>query len=679
MIYNTLRFVDIRCRMPSLQMSEEPEKALGDKLFAPASFPYRGKGRHIGERKTLPQPEMDEMMKDYHSRCSTIVFFHYLWHNNFECSFSNSCHVYLMNYKLTAFWLIVFGTLFAFLQIGFQYHFYFIEQSQLFLFSSAYIEEKLFLPGGFSLLAAEFLVQFFALPYLGAAITAALLTAVGICTTGIVRQMSPDSKLFILYLLPPLALLFMHFDMNYRIQGTVSYLLMEVLLYGYLRIQKERWRMVAGWILTPLLFGLAGSIAVLFAVLICLLELLRKTPRSYLAFLCIAEVLLLGTGAIYFSLIGEYRWAFTPDMYYHSRLSPKEIIYLSWATLPFVVAVAFFLRNRKIASPKSKVFVGIGCIAQLAIAAAILWWGTPKYGDTKSLKLKKLDYYARTEQWDKTIEECQGKLNNYLYMCHLNMALANKGMLTDYMFRFDQRNLQGLMVQQNKQENISCLLSDIYFTMGATALSQEKAFEGYISSVDGGNTRMLKRLVQTNLIYGEYPVAEKYISLLEHTFAYRDWAKSQRKYLYNDEAIENDPVLGLCRRILPAQSTLAGLDGPLEDLEKFIEKGPTNSAALQYLGAIYLLSKDLHGLKNLLDKYYGTAVMPTLPIHFQEAVLILSEEEKDYWKRFNLSDKTMTRFAEYKRQALAQKDKKRLGGLLYRSHRDTYWFYFMFK
>ena len=83
-----------------------------------------------------------------------------------------------MNYKNTAFWLIVFSALFAFLQIGFQYHFYFIEQSQLFLFSSAFIEEKLFLPGGFSLLAAEFLVQFFALPYGGAAITAALLTAV---------------------------------------------------------------------------------------------------------------------------------------------------------------------------------------------------------------------------------------------------------------------------------------------------------------------------------------------------------------------------------------------------------------------------------------------------------------------------------------------------------------------
>lgn len=46
-----------------------------------------------------------------------------------------------------------------------------------------------------------------------------------------------------------------------------------------------------------------------------------------------------------------------------------------------------------------------------------------------------------------------------------------------------------------------------------------------------GNPRMLKRLVQTNLIYGAYPVAEKYIRILENTFYYKDWAKSQRKFL----------------------------------------------------------------------------------------------------------------------------------------------------
>ena len=44
-----------------------------------------------------------------------------------------------------------------------------------------------------------------------------------------------------------------------------------------------------------------------------------------------------------------------------------------------------------------------------------------------TLKLKELDYYTRMEQWDKIIEACEGKLTNYLYMCHLNMALVQKG------------------------------------------------------------------------------------------------------------------------------------------------------------------------------------------------------------------------------------------------------------
>ena len=119
-----------------------------------------------------------------------------------------------MKYKLVAFWLVVFGALFAFLQTRFEYHFYYIEQSQLFLFSEAYIRNKLVLPGGFSMLVAEFFVQFFIRPYVGALVTAALLTGVGICTAGIVKRIASASGLFILYVQPMLALLFMHFDFN---------------------------------------------------------------------------------------------------------------------------------------------------------------------------------------------------------------------------------------------------------------------------------------------------------------------------------------------------------------------------------------------------------------------------------------------------------------------------------
>ena len=583
-----------------------------------------------------------------------------------------------MKYKLVAFWLIVFGALFAFLQMCFEYHFYYIEQSQLFLFSEAYIRNKLLLPGGFSMLVAEFLVQFFIRPYVGALVTAALLTGVGVCTAGIVKRIAPISGLFILYVLPMLALLFMHFDFNYRVQGTVCYLMMMALLCGYMRIRNDLFRLVAGCVLVPVLFWLAGSIAVLFAGMVCLFEGLRKTPKWYISLIGVAEVLLLGVGTVYFSLMGEYRWVFGPDLYYHYTLHPKEIIYYSWICLPLVFLVAFFIRNKNSLSGK-KWRAGISCIAQLAMIAAVLWWGMPKYSDAKTLKLKKLDYFARTEQWDKTIEECKGKLTNFLYMCHLNMALANKGELSDKMFNFDQRGPQGLLVQWNKSENISCMLSDIYFTMGATASSQEMAFEGYVSAMEDGNPRMLKRLVQTNLIYGTYPVAEKYISILEKTYAYRDWAQSQRKYLYNDEVVESDPILGTRRRMLPDRNSLAMIKGLAGDLALFLEKGPANSAALQYLGAMYLLAKDLEGFKALVEKYYGTEFLPVLPVHFQEAVIVMSEKEPDYWKRFNVSETIVARFTDYKKQVLANRNNSAIAGLLNRSYGNTYWFYFMFK
>lgn len=583
-----------------------------------------------------------------------------------------------MKYKLVAFWLIVFGALFAFLQMCFEYHFYYIEQSQLFLFSEAYIRNKLLLPGGFSMLVAEFLVQFFIRPYVGALVTAALLTGVGVCTAGIVKRIAPVSGLFILYALPILALLFMHFDFNYRVQGTVCYLMMMALLCGYMRIRNDLFRLVAGCVLVPVLFWLAGSITVLFAGMVCLFEGLRKTPKWYISLIGVAEVLLLGVGTVYFSLMGEYRWVFGPDLYYHYTLHPKEIIYYSWICLPLVFLIAFFVRNKNSLSGK-KLFAGISCIAQLAMIAAVLWWGMPKYSDAKTLKLKKLDYFARTEQWDKTIEECKGKLTNFLYMCHLNMALANKGELSDKMFNFDQRGPQGLLVQWNKSENISCMLSDIYFTMGATASSQEMAFEGYVSAMEDGNPRMLKRLVQTNLIYGTYPVAEKYISILEKTYAYRDWAQSQRKYLYNDEVVESDPILGTRRRMLPDRNSLAMIKGLAGDLALFLEKGPANSAALQYLGAMYLLAKDLEGFKALVEKYYGTEFLPVLPVHFQEAVIVMSEKEPDYWKRFNVSETIVARFTDYKKQVLANRNNSAIAGLLNRSYGNTYWFYFMFK
>ena len=117
-----------------------------------------------------------------------------------------------------------------------------------------------------------------------------------------------------------------------------------------------------------------------------------------------------------------------------------------------------------------------------------------------------------------------------------------------------------------------------------------------------------------------------------------------------------------------------------KDLCMVAEANPENKAAIQYLGALYLLAKNMDGFKKMVETYYGTEVLPSLPKSFQEAVITLSEAEPDYWKRFDISPSVMQRFAEYKKQVLGNRNNKNeLPGLMRRAYGDTYWFYFMFK
>lgn len=190
--------------------------------------------------------------------------------------------------------------------------------------------------------------------------------------------------------------------------------MMMALLCGYMRIRNDLFRLVAGCVLVPVLFWLAGSIAVLFAGMVCLFEGLRKTPKWYISLIGVAEVLLLGVGTVYFSLMGEYRWVFGPDLYYHYTLQSKRnhLLFLDLSASGLSCLLSLSWNKNSLSGKKWR--AGISCIAQLAMIAAVLWWGMPKYSDAKTLKLKKLDYFARTEQWDKTIEECKRETDKFL-------------------------------------------------------------------------------------------------------------------------------------------------------------------------------------------------------------------------------------------------------------------------
>jgi hypothetical protein len=576
------------------------------------------------------------------------------------------------------FWLAIFVCLFLYLQKKGAYHFYYIEQEQLFLYNAFYLRTVLALPAGLARLLAEFGVQYFVYPYCGALVMSALFTLIGIQTAGILKRTAPQKNLFLCSLLPVILLLFMHFNVNYKYTGTVAYCMMLTALYFYFRISGKAVRLVYSLIAAVLLFWWAGAVAMVFAVCILLWELLNRPLGAYGYVFPLLLVILLALWSVHASLEGDYRFVFLPDGYYSRALQPDRVIYLSWICLPLLLLLSFFLRKRKGISSIRKF---IERAIQFAGIGVIFVYGMKSLVNYNAVFYEELDHYMRTAQWDKITVRCKGNLKNYLYKCCLNVALAEKGELAERMFSFDQQGLKSLYLEVNKTVQIYVLLSDTYFATGHIALSQQMAFEANVSTGRTGvnNPRMLKRLIQTNLIYGAYPVAEKYISLLEQTACYREWAQAQRRFLWNDAAVESDSLLGIKRKCIPLENQLSQLNGLDTDLKHIAEQNPAHTASIQYAGAAYLLIKDMALFQELVETYHGAAVLPVLPESFQEAVIILSEQDPASWERYHIPDATVQRFAAFRKQVIDNKGNPSLSELLMRSYGDTYWFYYMFK
>ena len=601
-------------------------------------------------------------------------------HGDYETAFRENeqkwYRVFLTKLNTPAtFWLCVFVFLFFYLQKQSAFHFYYIEQEQLFLWTSTYFISQVMEPAGLIRILTEFCIQYFIQPYYGALIMSALYTIIGMLTAGIIRRIAPKANLFILSLLPIVFLLYVHFDVNYYYRGTMAYLLMLLVLYGYFFIVRVAIRWIYVTIFGALLFWWAGAVAFLCVVCVFMWELFNRFSRAYGFIVPLLLVIGLAFGAIYSSLIGDYRLLFLPDGYFTYQLRPSMAIYFSWIFLHILLFLCRLLRNRQYVKGIRKY---LETFFQLLLVVIAFQFGMDKIANRNSF-YKELDYYMRTKQWDKIIEQCSGDINNYMYKCCLNVALAEKGELADRMFSFDQQGVQSIYLAWNWVPHIAVLLSDIYFSMGHLAMAQRMAFEANESMPNAGGSRMLKRLVQTNLIYGSYPVAEKYIDLLEQTKYYKEWARDHRRFLWNDEAIENDSLLGMKRRCILVSNQLTDRQGLHLDLESIARQNPTHQASIQYAGAIYLLSKDRSLIQEFLEKYYGSNVLPTLPKSFQEAVVIIWEKDPSYWDYYAISESVIQRFEELRRQVQVNRNNAALPDLLKKNFGDTYWYYYMYK
>lgn len=262
-----------------------------------------------------------------------------------------------------------------------------------------------------------------------------------------------------------------------------------------------------------------------------------------------------------------------------------------------------------------------------------------------------------------------GQTVDCMKVSRLNLALSETGQLAERVFHYTQAGSDGILPPWNMTVETGERLSDVYWSMGHVALAQRMAFEANVLDDRAYNPRMMQRLIETNLTYGAYDAARKYIDILAGDPRDKAVADRYRPFLDDDALVEADPVLGPRRRCIPRADFISMVRGVEADLKDIIRTNPSYHKAVEYLGVICLLDCQMDAFKEVLDEFYGTEALPQLPASFAEAACMLSELHPGYWKEVGVSQKTFNRYRDFK---------KRIGtGLSMDRFRDTFWYYIM--
>ena len=553
--------------------------------------------------------------------------------------------------------------------------FFYREQQQIFLFDSEYVLNILKTIGGLATICSQFIIQFFKVPLIGSLVTALIGGVSGWLFWLTLRKIHPALYLLPLAFLPILFQYLYLIKDSYHYEGLIAMLFwsLALSLYSY-GTRKFNWtyRTLIGCLLAIGLFYTMGSVAVLFVLSILLFDILQKSERWYASFIPLLLLLIVGSLCVLGGSKPDYDYVFWMKDYVEYFIELEPFYGFSWQ-IALLVMLLFFL---------SRYLDHIKTYLKALVAVALLALSGIYYTQT-ALQQRNKDFYALmqmfhyidTEQWDVIISSADLNYNNYLHLNCLNLALSHKGVIQTDLFKYPQSGIQSLVSKYQAHIEESFLFSQIYYHVGITSLAYNFAF-GTSVGITHGSPVMTKLLIKSHLIYGQYPAAEKFISLLEKTWAYHEWASSQRKFLYNDLAVENDPELGTKRKSLSSDKDLfANIIGLFDNLMIILEENPQNKAALDYTIGILLLSKDLPAIKMFVERFSGTEVLPTLPEPLQQAVISYAEHDPDYCRKYGVTDKVLSEFSLFKQRVLGLRHARQDITAGIADYRPTFWYY----
>lgn len=504
----------------------------------------------------------------------------------------------------------------------------FQEQYQMFLFDTGYFLERIVLSGGLADYISEFLVQFYYMPVLGGAIIALLLMGIQAAVWGLMKQYGArhDFPGYLLSFLPSIALWCAMGDQNVLLSFVVA--LFGALVIGWIhnrfhnRLVKVGFELVS----TALVYWFLGPVVFLYAALM-IGDTLKNAKQKGNVFsgigysVCILVLtiawILLTTQTLQYPL---YRIFAGLNYYrYPGAISPLPFVVMVWAVvIPFLGMIP--CRQKSLQKlQQSKVVIVLSYV--LVIVAS--WFGIKASFDEMTYELIDYDFLVRTEQWDKIIEKAEKKpATTPLSVSCVNLALSQKGMLADRLFEFYQNGGEGLFPTFTRDMISPVSTAEIFFRLGMVNDAERYMFEAQEAIPNyRKSARLTRRIIECDIINGNYKVAAKLLRRLQKTLFYSNWANQTMALLGNEKAINRHPIYGKLRKYREKKQDFLFSDREMDQMLGLLFLNDNhNKMAYEYLMCYELLQRDMEKFMQYypLGRFVG---YDHIPRTFQEILI----------------------------------------------------------
>lgn len=504
----------------------------------------------------------------------------------------------------------------------------FQEQYQMFLFDTGYFLERIVLPGGLADYISEFLVQYYYMPVLGGAIIALLLMGIQAAVWGLMKQYGArhDFPGYLLSFLPSIALWCAMGDQNVLLSFVVA--LFGALVIGWIhnRFHNRLVKVVFELVSTALVYWFLGPVVFLYAALM-IGDTLKNAKQKGNVFsgigysVCILVLtiawILLTTQTLQYPL---YRIFAGLNYYrYPGAISPLPFVVMVWAVvIPFLGMIP--CRQKSLQKlQQSKVVIVLSYV--LVIVAS--WFGIKASFDEMTYELIDYDFLVRTEQWDKIIEKAEKKpATTPLSVSCVNLALSQKGMLADRLFEFYQNGGEGLFPTFTRDMISPVSTAEIFFRLGMVNDAERYMFEAQEAIPNyRKSARLTRRIIECDIINGNYKVAAKLLRRLQKTLFYSNWANQTMALLGNEKAINRHPIYGKLRKYREKKQDFLFSDREMDQMLGLLFLNDNhNKMAYEYLMCYELLQRDMEKFMQYypLGRFVG---YDHIPRTFQEILI----------------------------------------------------------